>query len=362
MLRSDVCSSCCVSSFNLIKSNWLTLTTTNSISSLPPSGLHHCVCFVASSRPVFLLHVPPHSLWHPLSQGCQGRRNQALCLRPPFYWQELPWPGPQPQSSDGPVWPVQTATRCFPDKPQVPAAFIFTCIIRPPSTVADVQLKVMHYLKHQTFCLFISFHSPAKILSSKTSSTSSSTNGSPTSTSASAKPHLRRALSGPREGGGGNTTTTSPPETPSSPTSSLQLPPLLELPSAGNEDLSKVKKNIPRHEIKHVCICAVQSHMWPHCSPEITRSHVFFFSGNNIDVYVSVACHPGHFVLQPWRDMYKLVVLMGEMILYYNKTEQKPLNIEKNQIYAAKVDNKWVKQWFHFILWKQWVNLIKACH
>uniref|UniRef100_A0A8C4DPA5 Tudor domain-containing protein 7B n=1 Tax=Dicentrarchus labrax TaxID=13489 RepID=A0A8C4DPA5_DICLA len=98
--------------------------------------------------------------------------------------------------------------------------------------------------------------------------------------------------------GGGNTTTTtttSPPETPSSPSSSLQLPPLLELPPAGN----------------------------------------------NIDVYVSVACHPGHFVLQPWRDMYKLVVLMGEMILYYNKTEQKPLNIEKNQIYAAKVENNW---------------------
>lgn len=38
--------------------------------------------------------------------------------------------------------------------------------------------------------------------------------------------------------------------------------------------------------------------------------------------------------------MYKLVVLMGEMILYYNKTEEKSLNIEKNQIYAAKVDNK----------------------
>lgn len=72
-----------------------------------------------------------------------------------------------------------------------------------------------------------------------------------------------------------------------------------------------------------------------------SQVHVsFFFSGNNIDVYVSVACHPGHFVLQPWRDMYKLVVLMGEMILYYNKTEQKPLNIEKNQIYAAKVENK----------------------
>lgn len=39
---------------------------------------------------------------------------------------------------------------------------------------------------------------------------------------------------------------------------------------------------------------------------------------------------------------------MGEMILYYNKTEEKSLNIEKNQIYAAKVDNKWVKE-CHFM-------------
>uniref|UniRef100_A0A8D3CKT7 Tudor domain-containing protein 7B-like n=1 Tax=Scophthalmus maximus TaxID=52904 RepID=A0A8D3CKT7_SCOMX len=92
----------------------------------------------------------------------------------------------------------------------------------------------------------------------------------------------------------GNTTSNTPQDTPSPPSTSLQLPPLLELPPAGN----------------------------------------------NIDVYVSVACHPGHFVLQPWRDMYKLVVLMGEMILYYNKTEEKSLNIEKNQIYAAKFWNR----------------------
>uniref|UniRef100_A0A3B4EWP9 Tudor domain containing 7 n=1 Tax=Pundamilia nyererei TaxID=303518 RepID=A0A3B4EWP9_9CICH len=125
-----------------------------------------------------------------------------------------------------------------------------------------------------------------------------STNGSPTSANVPVKPHLRRALSGPKgSGGGGNTTTTpsSPTETPSSPTSSLQLPASLELPTIGN----------------------------------------------NMDVYVSLACHPGHFVLQPWGDMYRLVVLMGEMILYYNKTEEKPLNVEKNQIYAAKVENSW---------------------
>lgn len=60
----------------------------------------------------------------------------------------------------------------------------------------------------------------------------------------------------------------------------------------------------------------------------------------NMDIYVSVACHPGHFVLQPWPDMYKLVVLMEEMILYYNKTDEKPLTVEKNRVYAAKVENK----------------------
>ncbi|XP_056156296.1 tudor domain-containing protein 7B [Lampris incognitus] len=156
--------------------------------------------------------------------------------------------------------------------------------------------------------VFLTSHSPTKIstatLSSKTP-TGDTTNGSPTSNSIPAKPHLRRALSGSgsRGGGGGggggvgekSINATTPPGTPPPPSSSLQLPSLLELPPVGN----------------------------------------------NLDIYVSVACHPGHFVLQPWRDMYKLVVLMGEMILYYNKTEEKPLNIEKNQIYAAKVENNW---------------------
>ncbi|KAF3836912.1 hypothetical protein F7725_004376 [Dissostichus mawsoni] len=146
--------------------------------------------------------------------------------------------------------------------------------------------------------VFLTSLSSAKIstatLSSKPPSNSHCTNGSPTSTTVPAKPQVRRALLGPRGGAGGNTTS-SQPETPSPPSMSQHLPPLLELPPAGN----------------------------------------------NLDVYVSVACHPGHFVLQPWRDMYKLVVLMGEMILYYNKTEEKPLNIEKNHIYAAKVENSW---------------------
>ncbi|XP_077085655.1 tudor domain-containing protein 7B isoform X2 [Siphateles boraxobius] len=65
--------------------------------------------------------------------------------------------------------------------------------------------------------------------------------------------------------------------------------------------------------------------------------------GQNMDVFVSVACHPGHFVLQPWQDMFKLVVLMGEMILCYNKMEEKPFKVEKNQVCAAKVENNWYR-------------------
>ncbi|CAJ1086744.1 tudor domain-containing protein 7B [Xyrichtys novacula] len=148
--------------------------------------------------------------------------------------------------------------------------------------------------------VFLTSHSPAKMsapTSSSKTSTSDSANGSEASSIVPNNPDVKRALSGPRRGTGGNTTTSSPPETPLFPFSFLQLPPLLELPPAGN----------------------------------------------NMDVYVSVACHPGHFVLQPWRDMYKLVVLMGEMILYYNKTEEELLNIKKNQIYAAKVENNWYR-------------------
>uniref|UniRef100_A0A4W6EI52 Tudor domain containing 7 b n=1 Tax=Lates calcarifer TaxID=8187 RepID=A0A4W6EI52_LATCA len=147
--------------------------------------------------------------------------------------------------------------------------------------ITDCSMKVAK-VDETKRCIYVhlftdkNFHDPARSLNHQMAqsdlfkqqpdvfltSHSDSTNGNSTSTSVPAKPHLRRALSGPK-------------------------------------------------------------------------------GGNNMDVYVSVACHPGHFVLQPWRDMYKLVVLMGEMILYYNKTEEKPLNIEKNQIYAAKVENNW---------------------
>lgn len=62
-----------------------------------------------------------------------------------------------------------------------------------------------------------------------------------------------------------------------------------------------------------------------------------------MDVFVPVACHPGYFVLQQWQDLHKLVVLMGEMILYYNrtwKTSTSTIDIQKGKVCAAKIDNK----------------------
>ncbi|XP_068090419.1 tudor domain-containing protein 7 [Hyperolius riggenbachi] len=66
-------------------------------------------------------------------------------------------------------------------------------------------------------------------------------------------------------------------------------------------------------------------------------------TGEHIDVFVSVACHPGHFVFQPWQELHKLEVVMEEMLLHYSSTEEKSVDVEKNKIYAAKVDNKWYR-------------------
>uniref|UniRef100_A6NAF9-2 Isoform 2 of Tudor domain-containing protein 7A n=1 Tax=Danio rerio TaxID=7955 RepID=A6NAF9-2 len=49
-------------------------------------------------------------------------------------------------------------------------------------------------------------------------------------------------------------------------------------------------------------------------------------------------CAFPQYVLQ---DLYKLVVLMGEMVLFYNKQEVTTVDIQKNNVYAAKIDNNW---------------------
>ncbi|KAK4816749.1 hypothetical protein QYF61_022301 [Mycteria americana] len=66
-------------------------------------------------------------------------------------------------------------------------------------------------------------------------------------------------------------------------------------------------------------------------------------TGELMDVYVSVACHPGHFIVQPWKELHNLEALMEEMILYYSRTEEKPVNVEKNKLYAAKIENQWYR-------------------
>ncbi|XP_006863197.1 PREDICTED: tudor domain-containing protein 7 isoform X2 [Chrysochloris asiatica] len=65
--------------------------------------------------------------------------------------------------------------------------------------------------------------------------------------------------------------------------------------------------------------------------------------GEHMDVYVPVACHPGYFVIQPWQEIHKLEVLMEEMILYYSVSEERHVALEKDQVYAAKVENKWYR-------------------
>ncbi|NWV43551.1 TDRD7 protein, partial [Grantiella picta] len=65
--------------------------------------------------------------------------------------------------------------------------------------------------------------------------------------------------------------------------------------------------------------------------------------GELMDVYVSVACHPGHFIVQPWNELNNLYALMEEMILYYSRAEEKPVNIEKNKLYAAKIGDEWYR-------------------
>ncbi|XP_054254240.1 tudor domain-containing protein 7 [Indicator indicator] len=66
-------------------------------------------------------------------------------------------------------------------------------------------------------------------------------------------------------------------------------------------------------------------------------------TGELMDVYVSVACHPGHFIVQPWKELHNLEALMEEMILYYSRAEEKPVNIEKNKLYAAKIGSQWYR-------------------
>ncbi|XP_026214692.1 tudor domain-containing protein 7A isoform X2 [Anabas testudineus] len=86
--------------------------------------------------------------------------------------------------------------------------------------------------------------------------------------------------------------------------------------------------------------------------------------GQNMDVFIPVACHPGYFVLQPWQDLHNLVVLMGEMILYYNQIlkTNSSTHIQKGKVYAAKIDKNWHRVQVKGILTNGLVSVYELDH
>uniref|UniRef100_A0A3Q3DNF7 Tudor domain containing 7 a n=1 Tax=Hippocampus comes TaxID=109280 RepID=A0A3Q3DNF7_HIPCM len=88
-----------------------------------------------------------------------------------------------------------------------------------------------------------------------------------------------------------------------------------------------------------------------------------FQLGQNMDVYVPAACHPGYFVLQPWQDLHKLVVLMGQMMLYYNQTVTTTTGqIKKGDIYAAKIGKNWYRAVVKGILSNGLISIYELDH
>ncbi|XP_061685862.1 tudor domain-containing protein 7A isoform X2 [Syngnathoides biaculeatus] len=85
--------------------------------------------------------------------------------------------------------------------------------------------------------------------------------------------------------------------------------------------------------------------------------------GQNMDVYIQSACHPGYFVLQPWQGLHKLVLLMGEMVLYYNQTVTSTvMEIKKGDIYAAKIDKNWYRAVVKGVLSNDLISIYELDH
>lgn len=61
-----------------------------------------------------------------------------------------------------------------------------------------------------------------------------------------------------------------------------------------------------------------------------------------MDVFVTLAHDPGHFVLQPWLDASKLIMLMGAMSGYYTWKWKgsSTICVQTGEVYAAKVGKK----------------------
>lgn len=78
---------------------------------------------------------------------------------------------------------------------------------------------------------------------------------------------------------------------------------------------------------------------WRKCPTHLS----FLFQPDQfMDVFVTLVHDPAHFVLQPWLDMHKLTILMGDMFLYYTRkwTGSGTICVQKGEVYAAKVGKK----------------------
>uniref|UniRef100_A0A8D3EC16 Tudor domain containing 7 a n=1 Tax=Scophthalmus maximus TaxID=52904 RepID=A0A8D3EC16_SCOMX len=86
--------------------------------------------------------------------------------------------------------------------------------------------------------------------------------------------------------------------------------------------------------------------------------------GQNMDVFVPVACHPGYFVLQPWQDLHKLMVLMGEMILYYNQLckTNTTTHVQRGDVCAARIEKNWHRVQVRGILSNGLVSVYELDH
>lgn len=105
-------------------------------------------------------------------------------------------------------------------------------------------------------------------------------------------------------------------------TLTLPMPPLLELTQVGVASY-----------LNTICLT------WRKLTPLLS----FLFQPDQyMDVFVTLAHDPGHFVLQPWLDMHKLTILMGDMFLYYTRkwTGSSTICVQKGEVYAAKVGKK----------------------
>lgn len=61
-----------------------------------------------------------------------------------------------------------------------------------------------------------------------------------------------------------------------------------------------------------------------------------------MDVFVVVACHPGYFVVQPWRDLDHLETLMRRMSLFYHQREAggTVTHAQTGDVCAAKINEQ----------------------